>query len=233
MNNQFDLNKFNSFIESANNAISCNSECQKKKAAQQLKDKLDVAQSNLLLAEPQFENAKKNYYTYVSGQTSYNESIQQQLNEQAELFVKSFKDNYYSETAKIRTELDSLKGLEINYKNVVDLYEQYKTENENLFNELKEESNDVLTNDRKTYYENQQIDGLNTIYYYVLWIIYTIIVICFSVFSFIYPSTFNFKVRVFLLILFLILPFISTFLLGKLINFFYWLFDLLPKNVYK
>lgn len=233
MSNQFDLNKFNSFIELANNTISCNSDCQKNNTLQQLKDKLEQAESNLLLADPQFEIAKKNYYTYVSGQSGYNEIIQKELSEKVETFEKTFQDNYDSEIAKIKMELGSLNGILVNYRNVVDLYEQYKKENENLFHQLKEETNDILTNDRKTFYENQQIDGLNTVYYYILWIIYIIIVICFAIFTFVYPSRFRFVSKIFFLILFLILPFISTFLLRKIIQLFYWLFGLLPKNVYK
>lgn len=233
MNNQFDLNTFNSFIESANNTISCGSECQKNNTIQQLKDKLVQAESNLVLAEPEFEIAQKNYYTYVSGQSGYNQLIQKELNEQAELVIKKFKDNYKSETGKIDTELGTLNGLLINYRNIVDLYIQYKEENIELTKELKDGNGDILTNDRKTYYENQQIDGLNTIYYYIIWIIYIIILICFAFFSFVYPSKFSFKIRVLLLVIFVILPFISTFLLGKVIQFFYWLFGLLPKNVYK
>ena len=233
MSNQFDLNKFNSFIESANNIISCNADCQKNKTVQQLRSKLEQAESNLVLAEPQLQIAEQNYYTQIAGQSGYNELMRDRLNENAELFVRSFKDNYESEISKIKTELESFKGLAINYRNVLDLYEQYKEENRRLFRDLKDETNDILTNDRKTYYENQQIDGLNVIYYYILWIIYIIIVICFAVFSFIYPSTLNFKMRIFLLVAFIILPFISTFLLGKIIQLFYWLFGLLPKNVYK
>ena len=42
----------------------------------------------------------------------------------------------------------------------------------NLEKKFKEQSNDVLTNNRKTYYEDQNITSLNSIYYYILLIIY-------------------------------------------------------------
>jgi hypothetical protein len=232
MTNQFDLNKLNSFIESANNIISCDSECQRNKTIQELKNKLETAESNLTLAAPEFEIAKRNYYTYISGQSGYMELIEKELEEKADVFVKLFKDSYETEISKIKTQLDTYNGLLINFRNIVDLYKQYKKENKDLFEELKEETNDILTNDRKTYYENQQIDGLNSTYYYILCVIYYIIVGCFFVFSLIYPSTFNWKVRLFILIIFIILPFISTILLGKIIQLIYWLFGILPKNVY-
>ena len=232
MTNQFDLNKLNSFIESANNIISCDSECQRNKTIQELKNKLETAESNLTLAAPEFEIAKRNYYTYISGQSGYMELIEKELEEKADVFVKLFKDSYETEISKIKTQLDTYNGLLINFRNIVDLYKQYKKENKDLFEELKEETNDILTNDRKTYYENQEIDGLNSTYYYILCVIYYIIVGCFFVFSLIYPSTFNWKARLFILVIFIILPFISTILLGKIIQLIYWLFGILPKNVY-
>jgi hypothetical protein len=233
MTNQFDLNKFNSFIESANNIISCDSECQKNKTIQDLRNQFLTSESNLSLAVPQFEIARRNYYTYISGQNGYDEMIEEELKEKADLFVEMFKDNYESEISKIRTQIQTYNGLFINFRNVVDLYNKYKKENIELTKELKEETNDILTNDRKTYYENQQIDGLNLIYYYILWIIYFVIVACLGVFSFIYPSQYNWKMRIFILILFIGLPFVSTIILGKFIQLVYWLFGILPKNVYK
>jgi hypothetical protein len=121
----------------------------------------------------------------------------------------------------------------INFRNVFDLYKKYKTENVSLFKELKNETNDVLTNNRKTYYEDEENENLNKYYYYILLFIYIIVVFCFILFSLIYPSQTSFKARVLLILVFISLPFISPWILGKIIYIVYWLFGLLPKNVYK
>lgn len=233
MTNQFDLNKFNSFINSATQAVTCNSECQRSRSTEQLKNNYLTAKSNLHLAEPQYEIARRNYYTYVDGESGYNEMIEEELNKQADLFVTIFKENYELEKSKINSQLETYNGLLINFKNIVDLYKNYKTENIKLFEELKEGTNDILTNERKTYYEDQNNDYLNIYYYYFFLIVNYIIVICFCVFSLIYPSTTNWKIRVFLGLIFVMLPLISTWILGKIIQVIYWLFDLLPKNVYR
>lgn len=233
MTNQFDLNKFNSFLDAASQAISCDSTCQQNKTAEDLKNKYINAESNLTLAEPQYQLAKKNYYTYVSGQNGYNNMIEQELNEKADLFIQKFKNDYDLEKTKILTQLETYDGLLVNYKNIVELYEKYKKENIDLSKQLKEETNDVLTNERKTYYEDQQNDALNYYYYYFLFTIYYIIVICFGIFSLMYPSSFNWKIRAFIFLAFVMMPLISTWLLGKIIQIIYWLFGLLPKNVYK
>jgi hypothetical protein len=233
MTNQFDLNKFNSLMESAAQAISCDSDCQRNRTQEQLKDTYLLAESNLILAEPEFQLAKQKYYTYVVGQSGYEEMIEKELATKADVFIEKFKENYNSEKSKIHSQLETYDGLLINFRNIVDLYKQYKRENKKLFKELKEETNDILTNERKTYYEDQQNSYLNFFYFYFLLMIYYIIVICFCVFAFIYPSSIEVKTRVFIALLFIILPFFSSLLLGKLIQLIYWLFDLLPKNVYK
>lgn len=232
MTNQFDLNKFNSFLDKATQAISCNSDCQKRQHEQKLKDKYLNARSNLSLAEPEFQLAKKNYYTYVSGENGYNEMIEEELSQAADLIIQTFKENYDDEIGKIKSQLETYNGLLLNLRNVVDLERKYKKENILLYKKLKEDTNDILTNERKTYYEDQQISSLNAYYYYILWIIYIVVVLCLIVFSLIYPSQSSFYTKILLIILFIILPFISTFILGKIIYIVYWLFGLLPKNVY-
>lgn len=233
MNSQFDLNSFNTFLDKATQAISCDSECQKNKTQQELKDKYLNAQTNLSLAEPEFQVAKQNYYTYVSGQSGYNEMIEEELQQKADLINTQFKANCKDAIEQIKSKLETYNGLLINFRNIVDLDKKYKKENNQLYKQLKDDTNDILTNERKTYYENQNNDALNSYYYYILLIIYGIVVVCFIVFSLIYPSQTGLRGKIGLIILFIALPLISTFILGKIIYIIYWIFSLLPKNVYK
>ena len=233
MNKQFDINKFNSFLDKAQQAISCGPECQRQKTADDLKNKYNTAQSNLILAEPQYQAAKRNYYTYVSGESGYNEIIENELNTKAQDMITKFKEITDEEIAKIKSQIQTYDGLLVNFRNVIDLYKQYKRENIDLYKQIKDQTNDVLTNDRKTYYEDQENESLNKYYHYILLIIYIVVVICFIIFSLFFPSQTSFKVRIVLILLFIGLPFIATWLLGKFIYIGYWLFGLLPKNVYK
>jgi hypothetical protein len=232
MTNNFDLNKFNSFLDKATQAISCNSDCQKQKVEQQLKDNYLKAETKLTLAEPEFQVARKNYYTYVSGQNGYDEMIEEELQQKADLIIQNFKENYQIEINKIKSQLETYNGILVNYKNVVDLERKYNRENEQLYKQLKDDTNDILTNERKTYYEDQEISSLNSYYYYILLTIYIIVLICFIVFTLFYPSQINRKLIIFLILIFIILPLISTWVLGKIIFIIYWLFGFLPKNVY-
>jgi hypothetical protein len=233
MSNTFDLNKFNSLLDAAAKTIGCDSLCQQQKQADELKNNYLTAESNLLLADPQYQLAKQNYYTYVSGEAGFNELMEKEYKEKAELIANQFKETYNEEITKINTQLNTYDSLNVNYNNVNDLYKYYKKENWQLMKQLKEDTNDILTNDRKTYYEEQQIGFLNYFYFYVLLTIYIIVIISFIMFSFIYPSVFQWKTMIGIVVIFILLPFISTWILGKIIEFVYFVFGLLPKNVYK
>ena len=227
----FDLNKFNAFLDTASKTILCDSECQKNQQAEKLKATYMNSESNLLLAEPQYQTAKQNYYTFISGQNGYNEMMETELKAKSTELVAEFKSNYDTEIDKIKTQIDTYNGLLINFKNVVELYNKYKIENIKLEKEVKNKSNDVLTNDRKTFYEEQQSDSLDT-YYRILFTIYVILILCFVVFSFKYSTTLAYGKKIVLGIILILLPFVSTFLLGKCVQILYFMFTLLPKNVY-
>lgn len=233
MTNNLDLNKFNSFIDAAAQTIACGPECQQQQKADELKNKYITSEANLALAEPEYQIAKQNYYTYVSGQSGYDDMMEAEYTEKAEIISEKFKETYSDEISKINTQLDTYNSLLVNFRNVADLYTQYKKENIQLFKELKNQTNDVLTNERKTYYEDQEIESLNGYYIYIFWIIYIIVFICFVIFSIVYPTQTSLTIRVLLLCVFILLPFVSTWILGKIIQLIYFLFSFVPKNVYK
>jgi len=233
MATQFDLNNINSFLNQASQTIMCNSDCQKQKQSEQLKRDFLNAQVNLESAPNQLEIAEKNYVVFEEGELAYNELRDSKLEKNAHLIIQKYKQNFEDDVEKINLQLNSYSGLVINFKNIVELYIYYKSENRKLFKQLKEDTNDILTNERKTYYEDQEIDKLKYYYYYIFLTIYYISVTCFIIFSFIYPSNINWKIQILISIGLYILPFISTWILGMLIYFLYEIYNLLPKNVYK
>ncbi len=165
---------------------------------------------------------------------SLGDSIKKDILEQeARTTATNLEKSYADSINTITSQLDIYNGLLVNFKNVAELDRTYKIENSQLFKQFKENTHDVLTNERKTYYEDQQNDILNNYYYYILWTIYIIIVLCIVVFSLIYPSQSSWIIKISIVIVFIFLPYISTWLLGRIIYIIYWLFNLLPKNVYK
>ena len=170
-----------------------------------------------VLDESETQIAQPNYSTQIDS----NEMMEPQYRAEAEDLAEKHKKSYNTEVSKINTLLDTYNKLLVNYKNIEELYNKYKKENSLLFNQLKNHTNDILTNERQTYYEDQEIETLNGFYFYILWIIYIIVVICFAIFSLIYPSQISFIIRILLLCVFIVLPFVSTWILGKIIQLVY------------
>jgi len=229
----YNLNNFNLFLQEASENLTCNEECRKKRETEKLKQNYKNAKTNLVTAPYQVEVAEEKYVTFTEGTTAYNELLDKKLHKQASLISHAFKENFEEMTQKIKSQIETYVSIFINFKNVVDLYIKYKTENIKLERDLKDSTNDILTNERKTFYEDQQIDVLKFYYYYVLLIIYCICVICFFVFNFLFPSKSSWKVRLAAFIGLNILPFISQWILGGIIYILYEIYNLLPKNVYK
>ena len=119
----------------------------------------------------------------------------------------------------------------INYINVLDLYTNYVKENKELEKELKETTSDVVTNDRKTYYQDQGITTLDSIYKFLM-VIYSITVTVYLLSSFLYPSTMSITMRVIIYLFLLIYPLIATNLLRWVISMIMKLINMLPKNVH-
>ena len=232
MSNKIDMNKFNTLISQASDAVLCNSECRQQRTADKLKQNYLNSQTNLASASNQVQVAQKNYVTFTQGASGYNDVLEKQLQQKAQEIVDKFKEYFDNDSKEVTTQIDTYEGLLINFKNVAELYLKYKTENVQLIKDLKDETSDVLTNERKTYYEDQKIDGLKSFYYYILLGIYIIFLIGFIIFSIKYPSQTTFSVKLVSIVGFILLPFFSTWILGKIIYLIYSAYELLPKNVY-
>jgi len=228
----FNLDKFNALVSQASDKLMCDSECQQKRQATKLKQDYEDSQANLASAANQEEVAQKNYVIFTQGQTAYDNLINNQLQSKAGDLSNQFTQTFNNEVIQTRSQIDSYSGILINFRNIVDLYIQYKEENKELFKELKYKTNDVLTNERKTYYEDQNINNLKLVYFYILLVIYIICAACFMIFYFIYPSNVSWKIILSLVIGFILLPFISSWILSGIIYLLYKVYGILPKNVY-
>lgn len=228
----FNFNNINSFIKKAHDVITCDSNCQKQKKAEELKQKYLASQTNLASASNQVEVAEKNYVTFTKGELAYNNKKEERLHEKAKIIIHTFEENFKKDATQIINKVNTYNGITINLKNVIELYATYKKENVELGKEVKNNASDVLTNERKTYYENQGIDDLKFSYYYILLSVYSICIITYSFNALLYASHISWKYRLSFFILLLVLPFISPFLLSFTINIIYRIYELLPKNVH-
>jgi len=116
-----------------------------------------------------------------------------------------------------------------NYANQI--YINYLEENAKLQSRFQGNSDDVFTNDRKTYYEDQGIDSLK--WWYNLFLsLYIVIVVSYVLFFFISSSNVSTLTRIFIFVLLVAYPFVSPHIVNFLIRFFYRISLFIPKNTY-
>jgi hypothetical protein len=220
-------------IDQATAAISCDSECQNQQKDEQLKQAYLDAQTNLATAPNNVYVSRQNYVVFDQGQPAYDELIDSELLQQAQKLTSYYQNNFTDESQNIIFNTNTYSGLLLNLKNIFDLFLIYKEENIKLLKKIKEETNDILTNDRKTYYQDQGIDNLKFYYHYFFLLIYIIAILAYIIYNFMYPSHISILLRVLFLALMVLLPFISTWILGKIISIIYDIYNWLPKNAHK
>lgn len=232
-NNQMTLDNLNNFINNANKTLSCDSNCQKMNRDNKLKQIYLDSLTNSASSSAQEHVAYKNYIISTQGQTAYDDEMDKQLNDKANLIAKAYKkifeENIYNTELSLRT----YKGLMINFKNIIDYYLSYLNKNVRFENNHKIKTSDVLINQRKTYYENQNIDRIKYINSFLFYFYY-LFVFLFIIFYFIYPSELS-NIKIIVILFFLI---VYPFVANKIFTFMVFIYNfivnnILPKNVYK
>jgi hypothetical protein len=227
----FDLDKFNQLINKANESISCDETCMQNKKKEELGQKYSEAQANLVSAPEKLYSAKKEYIVFTEGQGKYNEYIDNELQQKANEIANNFTTKFNDNVNLVDTHIANYNGLLINFNNVVDLYKKYKTENGELEKKLKSLSSDILTNDRKTFYEDEGLENLRKYYYFFLFI-YFFIVFIFFLSIFLVKTNLTLYSRIGILVLLVAYPFVSIWLYNAVKQLFTYAGKYVPKNVY-
>ena len=228
-------NQFNSLIKQASTTILCGPECQKKKTSEELHKQYLDAQVNIKTAPLQLSESAKKYYTFTKGVSGYNKYIQDELetkaNKSAEDLTNIFKSNM--DNAKLLSDTYTTQLINSQYANQV--YTQYDVENTKLGNYLTNSDDDVYTNERKTYYENQGVTNVKS-WYNILIKIYALFVFVYFLCFFFINSKYSRYIRIlgFLFLAafpFFIMKFALFFMytMSKISDFFA---SITPKNTY-
>ena len=118
-----------------------------------------------------------------------------------------------------------------NYQNIADLYENYLRENDVLNLNITTLNADMITNDRKTYYETQGYTNLTEWYRFFMWIYY-ILVFVFLLGIFLSNSSMTFMKKILLLACLIIYPFVVLHIALFLVGIGGRIYSLFPKNAY-
>ena len=157
--------------------------------------------------------------------------LEEELQQKANKISTLVSENFDSEISDANVMNLYLNTALINSKYTTELLENYLEKNKNLKLQLKERYGDILTNDRKTYYETDALNTL-TFWYKLFWYIYYVLVII-LVLVFIFSSIDLPKMTK---IIISILVIFYTYYIDYVVRWVYGLWKLLisrlPKNVY-
>jgi hypothetical protein len=222
--------QFNQMIMEARKKNSCDSQCLFRKTAAELKIKCIKAKKYESVDEVKAMTACKKYFVYAHGEPAWDKYVDKRLHTKVEKIIAEFMHKIKAETKLIHESIDSYEASFNNKENIKQLYELISKQNIAFKKTIKSDHYDILTSDRKTVYEDQSIDQLKFGYYIILFC-YVIVLIVFLLAIFLYPTSMQNSIKFGILVLLVILPFLSTYILSLVIYMLYNLYDVLPKNV--
>ena len=232
LDKQFDTKtQLSDMLEKTLSVISYSPEKQREQITSDLEQKYLNAQTNLQTAPIQLEETKKNYYVYKNGTAYYNDMLTKDLTSKADVISKEIASKFNEETENANTMNAYYNTDIINSQNTKELYDEFLKKNATLGLAIKNSHGDVLTNDRKTYYQTEAIDNVK-LWYKFLFIAYYILVAAFVVSIILYPNNMSRVKQLFIVILLCLYPYIIDQIVRWIYSLYLSLHDNAPSNVY-
>ena len=227
---QISQDKINQLLETSQ-ALVCGPDCQKQKVSEELKQKYLGAQTNLQTAPINLENTRKNYYVFTEGRPFYDNMLEEELKQKAEQIAILLSENFNNEVKDANVMNIYLNTALINSKYTKELLQEYLEKNQILKLKLRETHGDILTNDRKTYYETDAYDNI-VLWYRFFWWIYYIVVLMLILALLLSPSSLTWMKKIIVLVLFIFYPYYITYVVNWIYDQYLWIQSKIPKNVY-
>jgi len=211
----------NNLIDNATKMVMCppGSACEKQKISDELNRRYQDAQINEQVAPLRLANAKKYYYVYTEGRARYNDMLEKELQGKSELISKQIADKFNEEIQNANIMNTYFNITQVNSENTIELYEDYLKNNAEMLALIKSSHGDVLTNDRKTYYETEAIEQIKT-WHTVIVSIYWILLVTFVLTIFLSPSNLSRKQQIVIVICLILYPFLIHKIIMYLYNYF-------------
>ena len=167
----------NKLIAKSSEKILCGPQCQKEKKLAKLKQNYLEAEVEMENAPSKVEETRKEYYVADIGLNGYNDMIRKEYTEQSNVIVEEKRSEFNKHMAEAQNTLQTWEILHNNYKNIKSLYNKYAHETEHLETNIDDTEKDLITNNRKTVYENQGISSLLSWYSILKWLYIFIFII--------------------------------------------------------
>jgi hypothetical protein len=157
--------------------------------------------------------------------------IEEQIREEANVIITTMKQDFNDLVSNTDTLLDYYRSSLINNENTIELYNKYLQNNKDLEKKVRNSHSDILTNDRKTYYETEAHDKLDSWFKILRWTYY-ILVFLLIVSLFFTSMPLAWWNKLIIIILVLLYPIIIKYLIDFIYDKYSNIKNELPKNVY-
>lgn len=226
-------NQINQLVAQSSQSLLCGpgTECERAKNTEDLQKKYLAAQTTVQNAPYLESHAEKDFYVYTQGDAAYNALVNKRLREKAEAKANEFLSTFNENVTNATQLNDILSSLTTNYQHVLELSNTYLEENSILKAKIETFGTDLVTSDRKTFYEIQNYDILKSWYTIWYWMYYVLVVV-FAVGIFISKSSYSLIAKIGLLVLFALYPYIINYIVFYLLKTIANVVSLLPKNIY-
>jgi len=221
----------NKIIQQAQAFLACGTDCQRAKKEQELLRNYQTAQMGLFNGTDNLESTSKNYYTFAKGDSGYNDFNKGKLSDVANQIATKY-STMFNEIVNNSQVLNSVYQSDfINVNHAKELHHTLVQKNKDLDTLLKDTLNDISTSDRKTYYEDQELDDLHW-WYNIYLAIYIILLVIFVVSSFLAPSEMSKYKRIAIVVFLSLYIFLAKYAAIALIKLWEYIGSFFPKNVY-
>ena len=224
-------NNLNDILDKTADDIVCGPTCQKQKKEDELHQQYLDAQNNFKTAPDQLKNATKNYYTFSQGELGYNKLVLRELKEKSNSITLLIANNFINYLKVTKTDLDNYSNTLKDTTIVQNLNDELEQKVFIMQNALLKHRTTNTTNNRKTYYEEQQIQNLyawKKIFKYVFYLV----VACLAIALLVSPSSLSFPKKIIIIIVLALYPFYILFIAKYVMKMYSKIIFLLPKNVY-
>lgn len=195
------VNNINSSIQALNRELICGPECQNNKRAQTLKLAYDNAINDYDESPEKISQLEKDFYMETKGGAFYKNVLEDRFKREAIENSKNYKEEYETIKTEIIDLITEYDSSVIYFNRLIDLFNKVKKENTDLKEKYNYLKGSVNTNNRKTFYENQQIDGLDKWKYRIQLLYWAIFIVIFVNTIFIQKQYKNYKVYIKLFII--------------------------------
>ena len=171
----------NDLLSKLNEKLSCDSNCQKKRTTDELKRKWTTLEKNAKNSTNNIEEAKKNYFLYVGGESGYKK---QKKSEYVQL-TADYENKENEEHNKLTGYIDDILNTYISNNELntrlTELLNLKKNENKELENKIDEYSKIAFTSERKVIYEGHDMkrimiyNKICVFLYYAFFVLYLVI----------------------------------------------------------